>query len=164
MRLPVPSAETTILSDQRGAVIVEGAVVFPVLFLIAFGVFEFSNLFYSHHIITTGIHGAARYLARLDNPASAEDIARNLAVTGTTDGSGPRRVSWWDPSRVSVTVREVPNPLDPATGERRYRAASTVKVVEVRTEVTYAGLGNLPLLGIKPIAFSVSHTERVIGE
>jgi len=151
--------------DDQGAALIEAAVVFPFLFILAFGSFEFSNIIYAHHLMTTGIRDAARYLARTDDPSAHQATAQNIATIGTVSGDGRRRVSWWAPSDVVVNVTTVPNPVvDVATGERRYRGGANIQIVEVRTDMSYPGMGTLALIGLDAISFRVSHTERVIGE
>ncbi|MDJ1159215.1 pilus assembly protein [Chelatococcus sp. SYSU_G07232] len=151
-------------SDEHGTALIEGAIVLPVLMLLAYGVFEFSNAFYAHHLMTTGIRDAARYLARTADPAAAASQARNLATTGTIDGSGRRRVSWWAPSDVAVAVQTIANPVDPATGERPYRGGNQISIVTVSTSPSYPGLGTLGFLGLSSFAVRASHRERVIGD
>jgi Flp pilus assembly protein TadG len=151
--------------DDQGAALIEAAVVFPFLFVLAFGAFEFSNIIYAHHLMTTGIRDAARYLARTDAPLTHQATAQNLAATGTVNGAGERRVSWWAPSNVVVSVTTVSNPVvNEDTGERRYRGGANIQIVEVRTDVSYPGMGALNVIGLDAISFRVSHTERVIGE
>ena len=56
-----------IWSDLRGTALIEGAIMLPMLFVVFFGVFEFSWYFYQQHRVSTGIRDAARYIARSDN-------------------------------------------------------------------------------------------------
>ena len=50
--------------DNEGSALIEGAIILPVLFILVFGVFEFSWLICQQHLISTGIRDAARYIAR----------------------------------------------------------------------------------------------------
>ena len=50
--------------DKDGSALVEGAVLVPLLFVLLFGVYEFSWFFYQQHLVSTGVRDAARYLAR----------------------------------------------------------------------------------------------------
>ncbi len=159
--------------DESGAAMVEAAVVMPVLFLLFFGVFEFSKLFYDRHLVETAVRDTARYLARTSDPAAAAEQARLLAVYGTVDGNGARRVSWWNPPALTVTagscsgfcavVTTVANPIDSVTRERTYRGTADVRTIEVSAELAYPGLGTLRLLGLDTLRFRVAHAERVIG-
>ncbi len=164
----------TLRRDEDGAAMVEAAVVMPVLFLLLFGAFEFSKLYLDRHAVQTAVRDAARFLARVDDPAAAAEQARRLAVFGTADGSGTRRVSWWNPGALTVTtgdcegfcavVTSIPNPIDSVTGERTWRGGDSIRTIEVRADLTYPGLGALDLVGLGTPRFRVSHAERAIGE
>ena len=54
--------------DSEGTATVEAAIILPVLFILVFGVFEFSWLIFQQHLISTGIDDAARYIARSATP------------------------------------------------------------------------------------------------
>ena len=50
-------------NDERGAAIIEMAVILPVLLAIGLGVIEFGNVIYSQHLIFNGVRDGARYAA-----------------------------------------------------------------------------------------------------
>src|SRR5258706_15932819 len=95
--------------DQDGSALVEGAVLVPLLFLLLFGVYEFSWFFYQQHLASTGIRDAARYLARVVHAcnaysptwASEEAYARNLATSGSING-GAERIRGWSAEMVTA--------------------------------------------------------------
>jgi hypothetical protein len=154
--------------DQRGTSLIETALALPFLLVLGLGIFEFGNLLYNYHLISTGVRDAARYLARFDHTValSKEAQAEQLAVTGSITGGSPR-VSWWSTSDVAVgyvPAGGISNPIDPNTGERPYRGGDTIWIVRVSTNVPYGGLGFLGYLGLGTITFSLSHEERQIGE
>ena len=74
--------------NGKGSALIEGAIIVPVLLVLVLGVFEFSWLFYQQHLISTGIHDAARYIARSAKPhdLTIQKDAKNLATTGAIDG------------------------------------------------------------------------------
>jgi Flp pilus assembly protein TadG len=158
-----------LIRDDRGAALVEAAVTFPVLITLGFGVFEFSNAFYAHQEITTGVRDAARYLARaeLSNAANNCDAAitaataqgKNLAVYGNIGGSGNARVQGWTTGMVTVTHIDVAN-----TGNPPYRPGiNPLCVVEVSAAVPYFQFGLLTYLGVAAPTFNLAHYERWIG-
>lgn len=150
--------------DRSGTSLVETAVVLPFLIVLGFGVIEYGNALYLHHQIETGVRDAARYLARHEDPLAAADAAKQLALTGSIAG-GEKRVDEWNASDITITVRDVANPIDATTGERAYRGGDPIRIVRVSTDVSYGGLGSLNLLGsVSVIHLSLSHEERVIGE
>jgi len=154
----------SIIRNIGGAAMVEMAMVTPVLIVLGLGTFEFGNYFYNHHIVTTGIRDAARYLARFDDPIAQSAQGRQLAVTGEIAG-GQQRIAWWNAVDVSVSLRNIANPLDPNTGERPYRGRDPLSIVQVGTNVNYGGLGFLSVLGLgASMNITVTHEERVIGE
>src|SRR6516225_12427819 len=71
--------------DERGSALIEATVLTPVLFVLVFGVLEFSWYFYNQHRVSTGIRDAARYLSRVSDPTDRrlQSNAKNLAVTGS---------------------------------------------------------------------------------
>src|SRR5262245_49886603 len=99
-------------ADRQGASLVEFTVVLPFLLFLAAGTFEFGSALYGHHVITTGLRDAARYLARVDDPTTAETAAKQLAVYGEIGGTN-KRLSWWDVGNVSGSTLPIPNPPAP---------------------------------------------------
>jgi Flp pilus assembly protein TadG len=153
-------------ADRRGASLVEFTVVMPFLVVLGFGTFEYGSALYGHHMVTTGLRDAARYLARVDDPTSSteQDKAKQLAVYGQIGGS-TKRVSWWGTGNVNVSTSTIANPVDPNTGFRTYRGPDPIRVVRVATTATYPGLGLLAVIGLGPtLPINVYHEERSIGE
>ena len=140
----------------------------PLMISLSAGVFEFGNLIHQKLLIEAGLRDAARYAARC-NPAfsglNCETIARNLAVTGTTNGSGAARVPGWAAADVTVDrdYLTVPVTVD-VDGNLNYRSTSAnVYTVRVTTNFDYDGVSLLNYLGLSPITLTGSHEERVIG-
>ena len=153
--------------------LVEMALVTPFLLLLSGGVFEFSNILLTRLSIEAGIEDAARYLARCTPSLSGGCItsAKNLAVTGTVDGSGAARVTNWTTSDITVS------PSAPCTSASAYCIATTdvngtelyrsnsnyVTIVEVDGTYGYTGTGLWSYLGFGALTLSASHQERVFG-
>lgn len=153
----------SIWKNISGAAMVEMTAVTPFLIILGLGMFEFGNYFYNHHIITTGIRDAARYLAHFKDPLAASAQGQQLAVTGEIVG-GQQRIAWWNAGDVSINLRTIANPLDTNTRERRYRGKDPISIVQVSTNVNYGGLGFLNVLGLgATMNIALSHEERVIG-
>ena len=160
---PARNGRKNLVGDQRGTALVETAIVMPFLLVLGLGVFEFGNILYNHHLVNTGVRDAARYLARFRLPETRETEAKQLAVTGSTAG-GINRVAWWNTDDVTVSYKEIANPPD-VTGERPYRGPDPIRVVQVRTNVTYGGIGFLGFLGLgESLTFGIAHEERVVGD
>jgi adhesin HecA-like repeat protein len=143
---------------ERGAALVESAIILPVFLVLVGGVCEFGFYLYQEQLITSGVRDAARYLTLTADPNSTTDQteAKNLAVSGSIDGGMPR-VAGWSPADVSIGVSSVDN------SDGTYSGGSTVQIVTVSTSFVDPSLGFLGLLGLKKPIISVSHQERFIG-
>ena len=148
--------------NDEGSALIEGAILVPVLLVLVLGVLEFSWLIDQQHLISTGIHDAARYLARSANPndVTIQKDAKTLATTGAIDGN-TARVRGWTPLDVKVTYGSVNNPVG-GNGLTLYRGGAVVESVTVSTTFTVPSLGFFGFLGLKPPALTVSHQERII--
>lgn len=164
---------SSFLRDRRGSVLVEAALLMPVLIFLGIGAFEYSNLFFKHQAVTAGTRDAARYAARAPRPAgmsceqalASEEIvtaAKNLAVSGDIFSSTPR-VSGWGAADVTITATTVDNPIDPVTGTRAYRGPDPICVVRVTSSYSHSEMGLFDNLNMIPSTISVSHAERWIG-
>ena len=155
--------------DREGSALLEGAVIMPLLFVLMFGVYEFSWYFYQQHLITTGIRDAARYLARSANPCEGPSPmwviestnAENLATTGFATG-GKLRVAGWTAEMVTIDCTAIDNRVG-IDGLRSYRGDAVIYVVTVSTRFAEPSLGFFRLLGLASPTISVSHSQRAIG-
>jgi Flp pilus assembly protein TadG len=149
--------------NGEGSALIEGAIIMPLLLVLVLGVFEFSWLIDQQHLISTGIHDAARYIARSANPTDlmTQKHAKNLATTGATDGD-TARVKGWTTGDVKITYASVNNPVG-INGLTPFRGGAVIQSVTVSTTFTVPSLGFFGFLGLRPPALTVSHQERVIG-
>src|SRR5262245_33025582 len=94
--------------NDEGSALIEGATIVPFLLVLVLGVFEFSWLIDQQHLISTGIHDAARYIARSANPRDIiiQNDAKRLATTGAIDG-GTSRVRGWTTRDVHIAYASV---------------------------------------------------------
>jgi Flp pilus assembly protein TadG len=151
-----------------GAALVEFTIVAPFLFVLGFGVVEFGRFMYQHQLVQTGVRDAARYLARIPNPADVaqQTNAKNLALTGQVTSGGTIRVYNWTAANINFVITPIANAIDPGTGASPYRGADPLLVIEVTTNWTFADtLGVHGFLGLgSGITVNVTHEERHIGE
>ena len=139
----------------------------PLLIAFFSGVFEFSWFFYQQHLVATGLHDAASYLARSSDPCNPTspawkvelEQAKNLATSGSI-GGGAARVRGWSANSVKPHCTKIDNPIG-ANGLSRYRGSS-IYVVTVSTRFTYPSLGFLDLLGLRSPVISASYSQRAI--
>jgi TadE-like protein len=156
-------------ADCQGSALVEGALIIPVLFVLLYGVYEFSFFFYQQQLVATGLHDAARYLARLSgscDPASIDlpinqSRARHLATTGSIDG-GVGRVRGWTADMIAIDCVAVANPVA-ENGLKLYRGGPLIFVVTVSTRFAENSLGFFSFAHVAAPALSGTHSERVIG-
>ena len=104
---------------NRGAVLVEFAILTPILVLLAFGIAELGRVLYQQNTLTKSVASGARYLARSYDILDTDDCAakplwsskfvpeaKNLVVYGTfTAGSNPL-VPNLESSDVVITYRQ----------------------------------------------------------
>lgn len=160
-----------LIREDRGTAVLEAAVTFPLLMTLGFGAFEFSNAFFEHQEITTGVRDAARYFARLpvlnpgDNPCDLDQTAaKNLAVFGTIDATTPPRVPRIDKNNPGWTVGEVAIACTPVDNSAlTYRGATTLYIIRVTATVPYPQLGFMTAIGLTAPTFTLTHFERWIG-
>jgi hypothetical protein len=158
-----------VCQDHDGSALLEGAIVLPLLFVLMFGIYDFSWYFYQQHLIATGVRDAARYLARSPAPcdaassvwASGTTNAGNLATTGFAWG-GPARVHGWNPEMIRIDCTAIDNAAG-VDGLRSYRGGPLVYVVTVSTRFVDPSLGFFRVIGLSPPIISVSHSERAVG-
>lgn len=149
--------------DDKGTALIETAIILPVLFILVFGVFEFSWLICQQHLISTGIRDAARYIAHSMNPndPTIKKDAKYLATTGEIDGITPR-VAGWATDDIDISYAFINNPTDDH-GYTSLRGGPIIESVTVSTTFTVPSLGFFGILGVTPPTFKVSHQERVVG-
>src|SRR5262245_30759714 len=148
--------------NGEGSALIEGAIIMPLLLILVLGVFEFSWLIYQQHLISTGIHDGARYIARSANPndLTTQRDAKKLATTGALDGD-TARVRGWTTRDVTITYASVNNPVG-TNGLTPFRGGAVIQSVTVSTIFSVPSLGFFGFLGLKPPALTVSHQERVV--
>jgi hypothetical protein len=153
----------SIWRNSEGSALVEGSIILPVLFILVFGVFEFSWAICQQHLILTGISDAARYIARstIPNDPTIKKVAKNLATTGSVDGDTPR-VKGWTVDDIDISYTFINNPTG-ENGLTNFRGGQVIESVTVSTTFTVPSLGFFGILHISPPILNVSHQERIIG-
>ena len=143
------------LKDTDGAVAIEGAILFPVLALIGYGVIDLSMMLLQAHKMEQGLVAGASYLARAQSPTQLTTQAKNIALSGRPDGSGDARVTGWSESEITLTIRNIPN-----TGQ--YRDGAVVQVAEFASAHPYEGLGFIKLASGGRVTIRTDHEERLV--
>ena len=159
----------SLLYDTKGSVLLEAALVFPVIVPLALGAFEFAWYFKNQQLVESGVRDAARYLARvapdttpptdpcsLTTPVDFKAIAKNIAVTGVATGGTPR-VPGWTVGNVTITCPSFDN------SAAAYLGPSTIYRITVTTSFADPSFGFFATIGLTTPNLSATHTERSIG-
>lgn len=177
MRNPLSRTLNRFRRDERGTVLVEMAIVAPLMLVLSAGVFEFGNLIHDKLLIEAGLEDGARFAARCNSQLYTDagltidcaTTARNIAIFGNVAGSGSARVRDWRTSDVTINIADPTtcrNAVDPNTGTVLYLSTtSQVCIVTASTAYPYVSrdsIGFLSLLDITAITLSASHQERLI--
>jgi Flp pilus assembly protein TadG len=178
---PMRAHVSTFRSDERGAALIELAVVLPVLLTISLGVFQFSYLIYNYHLITVGVRDAARYAAGLTWSTQVQNDAICIALTGGVSGgnctatSSPScttacRVSWGDNAGLITITHDQHTDNGSICGTagtpaycRGRDANGKIWTVTVTADISYnstQAVNFLSYLGLNPPSISISHEER----
>ena len=153
--------------DQRGTVLIEMAIVAPLMLLLSAGVFEFGNLIHDKLLMEAGLDDGARFAARCNSQIYTQAnltincavVAENIAERGDVAGTGTERVPGLS---VTINTSTCYNTVD-ANGVVLYLSTtSQVCVVTASGTLPYNGIGMLSLLNIGPFTLTASHQERFI--
>jgi len=128
---------------KRGAVIVEFALIVPFLFIVIFGVIDFSRAYAQLNAINAGLREGARYASVMRDPAAVG--AEALVKTKVQAMAGVFGYNSLDASKVSLTLA-----TDPGTGSQFVIVTVTAHPVPLPV------LGKF--LGLSP--FSITRSVR----
>lgn len=143
------------LSNEAGSVAVEGAILFPLLALIGYGIIDLSMMLLQTHKMEQGLSAGASYLARAQTPAQLTTQAKNIAVTGRPDGTGTPRVDGWSGDEITLTIRNIPN-------NGQYRGPAILQIAEFTSTHPYEGLGFIKLASGGRVTIRTDHQERLV--
>lgn len=144
------------IENDGGSVAVEGAILFPILAVIGYGIIDLSMMLLQTHKMEQGLYAGASYLARAETPTLLTNQAKNIAISGRPDGTGTPRVQGWRDNEITLTIRNVAN-----TGQ--YRDGAIVQVAEFTSAHPYQGLGFIKLASGGRVTIRTDHQERLVG-
>ncbi|QAU35964.1 pilus assembly protein [Janthinobacterium sp. 17J80-10] len=90
---------------QRGAALVELALILPFLLLLSFITTEFGRAMYQYNTLAKSVRDAARYLS-VQTPGTGATEAKNLVVYGNKAGTGTPLVIGLDVSKVIIPATQ----------------------------------------------------------
>lgn len=147
--------------NEDGIAAIEGALLFPLLATIGFGVVDSSILMMQTHQLRSGLGTAGNYLSRTTNPEALESRARRIAISGKFDPNADPYIKGMTPEDVVVTYREVSNPE--SDGERNYRGGDIIRIVNLSTSTEFKGIGLLKTLTGGTLSVAGQYETRLIG-
>jgi Flp pilus assembly protein TadG len=144
--------------DERGAALIEMALVVPFLLAIGLGVFEFGNMYYKNHLMENAVRDAARFAASRVGDVCTDTALQN-EVKAIAQANGQAGDIWTTGTAIIVTCTSYDNKVN----NYKFRGGDEIKSVKVEASVPYASLGFLGFFNLAPPTLTVSHEERVIG-
>lgn len=117
------------MRSERGAAIVEFALVVPILILLVFGIVEFGRVFYIQSTISGAAREGARAMALGDSDAEAR--ARAQDALGSVDAALDPKGACPDPPG--------PNPPN-AVFEITYDFVPVTKIINIKAKLTGRGV------------------------
>jgi len=144
-------------SDQKGGIIVEGALLLPLLILAGLGGLDASYLLLQNHRVESQLSMASSYLSKSGAPENRESQAKLLALTGTLDGTGKTVVPGWSSDDITI------NYIVTSNADETYRGTDDVRTVQVSTQFKFSGFGILSSVVPDGPQINVVVEERIIG-
>ena len=95
------------INNQKGAALVEAAIILPILFLIIFGIFEYGSAMYTVNTLNHAAREGARKAAVTPNPINVDaDVKKCIPfdTTGITITIDPASPASGEPVTVTVTL------------------------------------------------------------
>ncbi len=149
------------LNDTSGIAAIEGALLFPLLATIGFGIVDCSMLMMQNHKLAAGLTSAGNYLSKTQDPFSVESKAKQLAVNGTFSHAAKPFIENLQPDNVSISYRNITN--QETNGSRDYRGGDMIGIAAFSVSVPYDGLGFLKTLTGGSLNVSARYETRLIG-
>jgi Flp pilus assembly protein TadG len=155
-------------ANCEGSSATEFALIMPMMCVMLFGFFEVGRMFWTYHIVSNAVRDASRYAARLStvcdsggnaafSDSSYSDRVKNLARTGTIDGTGAPLVSnWTNNNSVVITLSCIPNA---GVYSGRYENYAQVPTVSVRATAPFSGLVPQLFTGLALASVTVHNSE-----
>ena len=106
--------------DERGALIVEFALIVPILFFLVFGIVDFGRAYFTMNNLAAAVREGARYASVVPNPPQASDtstIQQRVIDFSQTFGGIPLQKSQvtynYNAETVTVSAKYVFRPITP---------------------------------------------------
>ena len=97
---------TNLVRNDSGVQLVELAIILPIFVILFAATAEFGRYFYEYTTLAKAARVGARYLVTAKVDCNNGNIAKNLVVFGTTDGTGTPILSGLTVNNVSITPND----------------------------------------------------------
>ena len=98
---------SSLVRNDSGVQLVELAIVLPIFVILFAATAEFGRYFYEYTTLAKGARVGARYLVTAKVDCNNGNIAKNLVVFGTTDGTGSPILPGLSVNNVSITPNDL---------------------------------------------------------
>ena len=166
--------------SRSGIAAVEFVLILPIFALLLFGTIDIGRLLFDYQAVSKSVRDSARYVARTDvdalfsnlgtctvdltvAPGSPAQNARNMALTGTADGSGDYILQYWT-DETTVNVSSVCFDNSAGTYQGLFSGNTDIPIVAVAATVSFPWLNGWLLGQSSDLTFTVRHEEVFIGE
>lgn len=124
-------------TGQKGAALVEFALILPLLLLLTFITTEFGRAMYQYNTLTKSVRDAVRYLS-IQTPGTHISEASNLIVYGNLAGTGT-------PLALGLSLANVPTPTWQIAGSNPVISTVTVQITGYTFNSLIPGVFGIPI-------------------
>ncbi len=149
------------LKNKRGSAALEFAICMPFMITLTIGAIEFGRALWCHHTLVEMTRDATRYLSRVPDPTNGtyQTAARNLALTGTFDGSGSPLIP---PSFGTVTISfPAPTVVAPPAGGWSITQPATAESITTIASLDFTSSLIAWFGAATTIPIATAHSERL---
>lgn len=143
--------------NEDGGMMAEAALIFPVLISIGMGGIDASYMLIQNHKLESQLSAAANFLSKSEFPENHESTARQLAVTGSPDGSSKAIIKGWSAEDINISYLTTSNTYSD------YRNDGDVRTVQVSSTLDYGGFGILSSILPQAPQLTANVQERIVG-
>jgi len=154
---PRPSMLCNYITDLRGVVAVESAIIMPFLAALSLGAIDASYMLLQNHKMEQALVSAANYLSLAEDPRLVETQAKQIAISGTVDPNAPPLIKNWTIEDVSITYKMIAN------NNGVYRGGEFIRVVDIRSSHPYSGFGLIKAITGNAITLNAQYEQRMTG-
>ncbi|SLN73315.1 TadE-like protein [Roseovarius albus] len=151
-------------ADERGAALVEFAIMLPMMLLLFAVVIEGGRLMWSYQAVNAGVRDATRYLARVTSSEICADGGSVAGYTSDLENIVRQTIGGTSIFPTNITVDSVTPSLNCVAGTYRVSPAPVVQITATMTiEFPFSGLFGLNGSSLSTMTKTVADQSRVFG-